>query len=58
MKKKSNKGLKVLVQSLPLAGAAGAALLPISHLGTQFVMLIVLVWLQVFFIAECFLVNR
>jgi hypothetical protein len=56
MKKKNlSKGLKLLVQGLPLAGAA---LLPVSRLGTQVVMLIVLVWLQVFFIVECFLAGR
>jgi hypothetical protein len=59
MKKKNlSKGLKLLVQGLPLAGAAGAALLPVSRLGAQVVMLIVLVWLQVFFIVECFLAGR
>jgi len=58
MKKNLSKGLKLLVPRLPLAGAAAAALLPVLRLGTHVVMLIVLVWLQVFFIVECFFAGR
>jgi hypothetical protein len=52
------KGGRLFVQGLPLAGAAGTALLPASRPGQQFVMLIVLIWIQIFFIMECFLCRR
>jgi hypothetical protein len=44
----------LVIQGLPLAGAAVTTFLPISRFGQQFSMLIVLLWLQVFFIVECF----
>jgi len=43
---------------IPLAMAAGASLLPLQRSGQQFVILIVLLWIQVFFIFECFLVGK
>jgi hypothetical protein len=60
MKKKKNgsKRLKILMQGLPIAAAAGSALLPVQRLGQQLIMLIVLLWIQVFFIVECFLGNK
>jgi hypothetical protein len=58
MKKKKSISWKLVIQGLPIAAAAGSALLPLQRFGQQFVMLIVLVWIQVFFIIECFLVNR
>ena len=56
-KKRIPKGWKLVIQGLPLAGAAVTALLPLPRLGQQFVMLIVLLWLQVFLIVECFLAG-
>ncbi len=58
MRKRSAKIWLWIVQGLPLAGAVGAAFSPLTRLGGQFVMLIVLVWIQVFFLAECFFFNR
>jgi hypothetical protein len=59
-KKKKNipRGWKLVVQGLPLAGAAVSVFLPLPRLGQQFIMLIVLLWLQMFFIVECFLAGR
>ncbi len=57
------KGMKELtdwelvIQGLPLAGAAGTGFLPIPRLGQQISMLVVLIWLQVFFIIAYFLAG-
>jgi hypothetical protein len=56
--KRISKGWKIIVQGLPLAGAAATTFFPLQRLGQQFTMLIVLVWLQVFFIIECFLAGK
>jgi hypothetical protein len=58
MKKKKSVSWKWVIQGLPIAAAAGSAFLPLQRLGQQFTMLIVLLWVQVFFIIECFLVNK
>jgi hypothetical protein len=52
MKKKKGilKSWKLAIQGLPLAAAIGATFLPIHWAGQQFLMLIVLVWIQIFFI--------
>jgi hypothetical protein len=57
MKKSKNipKGWKWVIQGLPLAAAGVASLLPLQRLGQQFLVLIVLIWLQVFIVVECFL---
>jgi hypothetical protein len=52
-KKRISKGWKLVIQGLPLAAAAGTVFLPLQRLGQQFIILIVLLWLQVFFIVEC-----
>jgi hypothetical protein len=57
-KRRIPRGWKLVIQGLPLVAAAGASLLPLPRLGQQFVMLIVLLWIQVFFIVECFLINK
>jgi hypothetical protein len=57
-KRRIPRGWKLVIQGLPLVAAAGASLLPLQRLGQQFVMLIVLLWIQVFFIVECFLLNK
>ena len=56
--KKKSKIWKIIIQGLPIAAAAGSALLPVQRFGQQFTMLIVLVWLQVFFVIECFMANK
>ncbi len=58
IKKRSSKVWVWMVQGLPLAGAVGATFSPLNRLGAQFVMLIVLIWIQVFFLAEFLLFNR
>jgi hypothetical protein len=52
------KGLKLMIQGLPLAGAVGTVFLPLHHLGGQFAVLVVLIWVQVFFIFEVFQVGK
>jgi hypothetical protein len=56
--KKKSMSWKLVIQGLPIAAAAGSAFLPVQRLGQQFTMLIVLVWIQVFFIIECFMINK
>jgi hypothetical protein len=51
-------GWKLVLQGLPIAAAAGATFLPLQRLGQQFIMLIVLLWIQAFFIINCFLINK
>jgi hypothetical protein len=60
MKKRNgiSPNLKIVIQGLPLAAAAGASFLPLQHLGQQFILLIVLLWIQVFFILECFMSKK
>jgi hypothetical protein len=57
-KKRISKSLKLVIQGLPLVAAAISAFLPLQRFGQQFMVLIVLVWIQVFFIIECFLINK
>jgi hypothetical protein len=57
-KRKIPKGLKRTLQGLPLAGAAITAILPQQRLGQQFIMLIVFLWIQVFFITEVLLAGK
>ena len=56
--KKLRKTVKLVIRGLPLAGAAAAALLPLQQTGQQFLILIVLLWVQVFFISEVFLAGK
>jgi hypothetical protein len=56
--KKLPKVAKFVIRGLPLAGAAAISLLPLQRIGQQFLMLIVLVWIQVYFIAEVFLARK
>ncbi len=56
--KKLSKGWKWVIRGLPLAGAVAASLLTLSRVGHQFLVLIVLVWLQVFLLFECFLAGK
>ncbi len=56
--RKISKGWKILIQVLPLAGAAVTVFLPLQRLGQQFAVLIVLIWIQVFFLFEVFQVGK
>jgi hypothetical protein len=56
--KKISKVWKLAVQGLPLAAAVGATFLPLHWFGQQFLMLIVLIWIQVFILIECFLIIK
>jgi len=57
-KKKLAKGWKWFFQGAPLAAAAGATFLPVQRLGQQFIVLILLLWVQVFFIVNVFMSNK
>ncbi|MBE3119741.1 MAG: hypothetical protein IMZ50_13435 [Candidatus Atribacteria bacterium] len=57
-KKRISKGWKLVIQGLPLAAAVATVFLPLPWLGQQFIVLIVLIWIQVFFIVECFLIVK
>jgi len=57
-KKKKSKSWKIIIQGLPIAAAVGSALLPVQRFGQQFTMLIVLLWIQLFFIVECFMISK
>ena len=56
--KKIPKGWKLVIQGLPVAATVGATFLPLQRLGQQVMMLVVLIWMQAFFILECFLVSK
>ncbi len=56
--KKLPKTVKYAIRALPLIGAASTVFLPLSRVGQEFMVLIVLVWVQVYFILEIFLAGR
>jgi hypothetical protein len=56
--RKIPKSWKLVLQGLPIAALAGATFLPLQRLGQQFIMLFVLLWIQVFFIVEIFLITK
>jgi hypothetical protein len=58
MKKKKRNYLRLVIQGLPLAAVVGATFLTSQRLGGQLLMLIVLLWVQVFFVFECFLAKK
>jgi len=57
-KAKLDRLLKLVIQGLPLAAVVGTSLLPVHGSGQQFLVLITLLWIQVFFIVECFLAGK
>jgi len=57
-RKKLSKALKYTVRALPLAGAAASVSLPLGRYAQQFMVLIVLIWVQAYFILEVFLAGR
>ncbi len=56
--KKLPKVVKFVIRGLPLACAAATSLLPLQRIGQQVLMLIVLLWIQVYFITEVFLSGK
>ena len=56
MHKKYNfqKSIRYTILGLPLVGIIVSSMLPISTFGSQLLMLILLVWFQVFFIFDIF----
>jgi len=57
-KKKLSKTMKFALRSLPLLGAMGSVLLPLQRTGQQFMVLIVLIWVQVYFVLEIFMAGK
>jgi hypothetical protein len=53
-----SKKTKLIVRGLPLAAAAVASTFVLTARSQQFLILIVLLWLQVFAVSECYLVDR
>jgi hypothetical protein len=58
LKEKIRKIIRYTLLGLPLAGTAVANLLPISARGHQFLVLIVLLWFQVFILFEVFSIGK
>jgi hypothetical protein len=56
--KKVPKGWKIVIQGLPLACAVVTVFLPLKQQGQQFAVLVVLIWIQVFFIFDIFLTSK
>jgi len=56
--KRIPRGIRMIIQGLPIVTLVGASLLPLSPLANQYLMLIVLLWIQVFFISECYLLEK
>jgi len=55
LKKLTNiKNFRHLIQGLPLAGILVTSLLPLSILGRQLLMLVLLIWFQAYFIFDVF----
>jgi hypothetical protein len=57
-KKRIVKGLKLIARGLPIVAAAVASFLPIPPVGRQLLILVMLVWLQVFFVMDSFWIER
>jgi hypothetical protein len=57
-KEKRSKALRLTILGMPLGGVAVASFLPLSQLSHQFLILIVLLWVQVFFLFDSFLVGH
>jgi hypothetical protein len=58
LKKRIQKIVRYTLISLPLAGVVVADFMPLTARAQQFLVMIVLIWLQVFFIFEVFLMSR
>jgi hypothetical protein len=56
--KKLPKAVKMAIRTLPLAGAASTVFFNFTRLEQQLMILIVLVWVQVYFVLELFLAGK
>ena len=56
--KKIPKSWKIVIQGLPQAGAAVTAFLPLKQPGQQLAVLVVLIWIQLFFIFDIFQTGK
>ena len=52
------KKFRVVIQGLPLAGIILGSFLPMSTLGRQLLILVLLVWLQVYYIFDVLLNGK
>jgi fatty acid desaturase len=57
-KQKLDRRLKLVIQGLPLAAVVGSSLLTVQRSGQQILVLITLLWIQVFFLVECFVARK
>ncbi len=57
-KRQIRRVTRLVIRGLPLAAIAMAALLKLTLKENQLLILFVLIWLQVFFVSECYLVDR
>ena len=57
-RRRISKMAKRLILGLPLIAAVIASFFTLSDLAHQFLILIVLLWLYVFFVSECYLVEK
>ncbi len=57
-KKRISKLLKYILPGLPLAGVVASTAFPLSPVGRQFMMMIVLLCVQTYFILEIFQARR
>jgi hypothetical protein len=53
-----SRTVKFMIRGLPLVGAIVASQFALSVRASQFLILIVLIWLQVFVVTECFMYGR
>ncbi len=56
--KKLPRALKFVIRGLPLAGAVASVFFNLTRIEQQLMVLMVLIWLQVYFILEVFLAGR
>jgi hypothetical protein len=56
--KKYPRALKMAIRALPLIGVVASVFLHLSAVGQQFMVLIVLIWVQVYFVLELFLAGK
>lgn len=53
-RRKLSKPIKYILQGLPLAGAASSVFLPLGQFARQFMVLVVVMWMQVYFVMGLF----
>ncbi len=56
--RKLPKSIKMALRALPLLGAAGSVFFQLTQTGEQLMVLVVLLWLQVYFVLELFLAGK